>query len=266
MSISRSRNVHQFRYMMNDFEIARVNKFKDLGVIFDSKMSFREDITYRTAKARSILGLIKRHSCEFSDPSTLKCLYNALVRSRLEYGSQVWSPIYSGASQQIERVQRSFLKFIDQSSQLNYEQLCQKHRLLPLETRRQIASIMLCFDLMTGKTDCPELLSQLNFHCPMRIFRNNEFFRTSRHATNYAQSSSFNIMCKNFNDISHLFDFNLSRDVFKNLITRELGNLNWPCMLLCIILCMKRFQVFLSSLLFPGQNFLGRRTSVCYSH
>jgi hypothetical protein len=43
--------------------------------------------------------------------SPIKTLYCAYVRSNLEYGAIVWDPYTSCGSDQIERVQRKFLKY-----------------------------------------------------------------------------------------------------------------------------------------------------------
>jgi hypothetical protein len=40
------------------------------------------------------LGFVLRNGREFSDVDTLKLLYFTYVRSRLEYASIVWSPMY----------------------------------------------------------------------------------------------------------------------------------------------------------------------------
>ena len=44
------------------------------------------------SKANKTLGLIKWNCKDLSDPSTRKVLYCSLVRSKLEYSSNLWSP------------------------------------------------------------------------------------------------------------------------------------------------------------------------------
>jgi hypothetical protein len=62
-----------------------VDSITDLGVVLDSKMTFKNHIDATIAKGFAMLGFIKRLSKEFQDPYTLKSLYMSLVRSRLEY-------------------------------------------------------------------------------------------------------------------------------------------------------------------------------------
>jgi hypothetical protein len=38
-------------------------------------------------------------------------LYNALVRSNLEYNTIIWCPLYQNAIHRIEKIQRKFIKF-----------------------------------------------------------------------------------------------------------------------------------------------------------
>ena len=57
------KNVIDTQYFINDgctvHEIEKLTNMKDLGVIFDSELSFRDHIQLKVNKAYSILGLIK---------------------------------------------------------------------------------------------------------------------------------------------------------------------------------------------------------------
>jgi hypothetical protein len=80
--------------MLGGTVVDRVSSINDLGVIMDEKMTFLEHVDLMVAKAFLMLGFIRRLSLEFRDPYTLKSLYTSLVRSKLEYASCVWNPIY----------------------------------------------------------------------------------------------------------------------------------------------------------------------------
>jgi hypothetical protein len=58
-----------------------------------------------------MLVFVKRLSCEFRDPYTLKTLYVSLVRRKLEYASCVWRSFYGAHINRIERVQKKFLRY-----------------------------------------------------------------------------------------------------------------------------------------------------------
>jgi hypothetical protein len=83
----------------------------DLGVIMDSKVSFTGHIDVIVGRALAMLGFVKRLSCEFRDPDTLKTLYVFLVHPKLEYASYVWRPFYGAHIDRIERVQKKFVRY-----------------------------------------------------------------------------------------------------------------------------------------------------------
>jgi len=226
MTITRARSRKiTFDYRMNDSLINRVEKFNDLGVIFNHRLDFNDDISFRTSKARAISGLIRRHSADFNNDRALLTLFTALARSRLEYCSQVWSPYYNGTFNSIEHIQERFLKFLNRDSGITrYEDLCKKFKMDTLSLRRKMASVMFVFDLLTNKIDSPDLLSRININCPVRYLREMEFLRPERHATNYAKFEPMNVSSMLFNIVKDVFDFNVSRDTFKNQSLEKFRN------------------------------------------
>ena len=73
--------------------VSLVKVGKDLGVIFDEKLLFREHISKKIAIANRNLGLILK-SFNYLNKEMFMCLYKALVRPHLEYATQVWAPMY----------------------------------------------------------------------------------------------------------------------------------------------------------------------------
>ena len=129
---------------MNGESIERVDKFYDLGLVFSSKLSFSDDSAFRTAKAKITLGLIKRLTASLGTLKKLLTLYTSLVRSKLEYSNIIWSPTYSYIRDDSgKKIQRRFLHFLDNYSNLNYDELCQKYDVEKLQDRRN--QNRLCF-------------------------------------------------------------------------------------------------------------------------
>jgi hypothetical protein len=93
-SFSRLRHPIEFSFMLGGIILDRVNSINDLGVIMDSKMSFTGYIDVTVGRALAMLGFVKRLSCEFRDPYTLKTLYVSLVRPKLEYASNLFIYFY----------------------------------------------------------------------------------------------------------------------------------------------------------------------------
>ena len=71
--------------------MANVQSEKDVGVIFDLNMSFREDINSRATKANNIMGIIRR-TYTYLDIESFKSLLKSLVRPHLEYGAPIGNP------------------------------------------------------------------------------------------------------------------------------------------------------------------------------
>jgi len=72
-----------------------VNSIKDLGVIFDFRLNFRQHIQDKINKAYSMIGLIKRNFIHM-DKHTFVMLYKSLVRTHIEYAVSVWCPYKKG--------------------------------------------------------------------------------------------------------------------------------------------------------------------------
>ena len=70
--------------------LERVTVYKYLGILITSDLSWSAHIQAITTKARRQTGMPYRRFYKYSQPSTLKALYVALIRPLLEYGVPVW--------------------------------------------------------------------------------------------------------------------------------------------------------------------------------
>ena len=109
-----------YDYVVSGDLLERVAFKKDLGVIFDEKLSFSEHIDSVTRKAYQMLGFIFRSYKRFRNPESFITLYKAYVRSQVEYYTVVWSPIYQISIDKVERVQRKFTRMLYRKFNLNY--------------------------------------------------------------------------------------------------------------------------------------------------
>ena len=82
--------------------------------------------------AYNALHLIKRNLTPTADVSTRHSLYLALVRSKLSYCSQLWSPCTVKDSTTLEAIQRRASKYILSTSTISYRDRLIQLRLLPL--------------------------------------------------------------------------------------------------------------------------------------
>ena len=77
----------------NRTQIQKMKSEKDLGVIIDDKLKFREHITQKVNVANRNLGIMFR-PFTYMDKEIILNLYKTMVRPHIEYATQVWSPIY----------------------------------------------------------------------------------------------------------------------------------------------------------------------------
>ena len=101
-----------YAYLLDHNVLERVESIKDLSVTVSSSLSWSKKIISMSAKANSLLGMIRR-PISFDDPSPVKFqLYVSHIRSILEYCSPLWSPSNVEDISLLERVQRHATKYI----------------------------------------------------------------------------------------------------------------------------------------------------------
>ena len=67
-------------------------RYKDLGLLTSSNLSWNSHIDSITARANKVLGLVKRTCKDFKDITTLRTLYCSIDRPLLEYSCETWNP------------------------------------------------------------------------------------------------------------------------------------------------------------------------------
>lgn len=198
-------------------------RIKDIGVLLDSKLCFKDHVAYITSKALKCLGLIFRSAKHFDDIYCMKTLYCSLVRSVLEYGVVVWAPYYDSGIQLIEAVQHKFVRYAlrrlpwtDPHNLPSYVDRCKLIDLDLLEHRRKVCKASFISDVLQSHIDCPTILEMLNVDTRRRDLRSHQFFRLPIFRTNYGYNEPISGMCRIFNQCFHAFDFHLSRVSNKN--------------------------------------------------
>lgn len=214
-----------FDYSLNNLMLERVTSIKDLGVLLDSKLRFNEHIAVTTAKANAMLGFLRRNTAQFDDVHALKALYCALVRSVLEYGVQIWAPYHAVHIDRIERVQKRFVAYALRGLPWNnptnlpqYEHRCALMGIQTLASRRVMLQRLLVFDIIRSNVECSSILEHVRLHAPARQLRNHQLLWIPGHRTEYGQNNPLDMCCRLFNQVCDVFDFNISKIVFKSRI------------------------------------------------
>ena len=207
-------------YFFDGKPINRVDIVRDLGVLFDSKLTFSQHISACCSKALRMLGFVKRNTRDFKNIFTIRVLYLTLVRPHLEGSTIIWSPYFNIYIDKLESVQRKFLRYIAfkggiPSDLVDYGALQRDLNIDSLNLRRERADIIMAHKILHGSVDCPYILSQLDLYVPPRPLRENITFYVQLHRTNYGQNVAVNRIMKHANEIDldlfHLSEGSLRR-------------------------------------------------------
>ena len=109
---------------------------RDLGVTMSANASFNQHILNTVDSARQLTGWILR-TFKTRDKLPMLTLWKTLVLSKLDYCSQLWDPSKKGYIQDLELVQRDFIKRINGLSELDYWQQLKSLALYSLQRRRE---------------------------------------------------------------------------------------------------------------------------------
>jgi hypothetical protein len=142
----------RFDYHISGILLPSSLSCKDLGVLFDSKLTFSEHcstiINRGFARANMLL------KCFHSRDRNLQInLFNTFVRPILEYNSPVWSPHLNKDINAIERVQKFFTKRLRGLKSLPYEKRLTVLKQPSLKTRRARADLILLYKILHGLVD-----------------------------------------------------------------------------------------------------------------
>jgi len=224
MTFSRSRNPVIHNYYLDYFQLNRVVENLDLGITFNSNLTYNKHYLNIYKKSSSMLRFISRTCKDFTNPFTLKALYFSLVRSILEHNSSIWSPSANTHIQCLEGIQNRFLRFmsykcnIPRQQHTPYKPLLDTLNMNSLATRRNIIDFKFLYKVVNGMINSSELLNYLNFYVPRCQTRSTNTFYMQLHRTNYLINAPINRMMKLANDTQiDLFNFN-SIESFYNII------------------------------------------------
>lgn len=210
ITFSRKHSNIIFSYKLKNQSVSSVNYIRDLGLVQDSKLLYDRHIDNIIKKASRSLGFIIRSCAKFKNIKPIKILYCSLVRSILEYASEVWNPRYDYYINRIESIQRKFLRYIQFKTgiyDISYDLRCKRHHLLPLQLRRRIADLSYLHKIINGSIDSPELLECVKMKVPTRSSRTGFQLHVPKANTNYRQNSFFVRVSRQFNAMANEIDF-----------------------------------------------------------
>lgn len=225
MSYTTKQHTITYNYCLGSHILARPDTFCDLGIIFDKKLSFTNQIVHVTAKTYKSLGFIIRNTTNFQNINAVKLLYTTLVRSHSEYASIIWCPKYRIHIDNLEKIQRRFLKYLYYKIEGTYPpigypqaELLTRYSIDSLEDRRTKAYLIFLYNLLRNNIDCQQILNMLNFHVPRPPSRLHNTFYLPATRTNVKKYSPLHNMCNFCNNLHGTVDiFSCNLAFLKNL-------------------------------------------------
>ena len=119
---------------------------KDIGVLFDRKMLFRQHIGSIVKKVNRMIGLT-RHTFHYMDEEVLRLLYTSLMRPHMEYADWIWSPHLKVDIAQLENAQRRVTRLVPELRDRCYEDCLRALNLPRLLYRRRLMDMIQTFSV-----------------------------------------------------------------------------------------------------------------------
>ena len=165
---------------------------KDLGILVDMDLKWRQQIATATASATQLAGWAMRVFRSRTKEVVLT-LYKALIRPKLEYGCVVWHPHLISDIATLESVQRTMTSRIEHMERLNYWERLDKLNLFSMQRRRERYICMMMFNIYSGR-----LHNNLN----LCFYETSRYGPKCRRKTLTARNHRINtIRCSSFSDI-----------------------------------------------------------------
>lgn len=130
-------------------DISTKDTVKDLGVLFSNDLTYNSHIQMIVNKVKNISSWVYR-TFKTREQSTMLTLWKSLVIPHLDYCSQLWSPSKRLLMQDLEKLQKSFLKGVELPHNLNYWEKLKYLSLYSLERRRERYQIIYTWCIIEG--------------------------------------------------------------------------------------------------------------------
>jgi hypothetical protein len=222
INFTKKRNVLVFQYNILNIPLEHVDIVRDLGVWFDSKLSFRTHYDTIIMRARRMLGFINRVAKPFKNSDSLIVLYNSLVRNILEYCSTIWSPCYDNHISRLESIQKRFLRGLSFKLGLgkvlkSYDERLLKFKVDSLLMRRQLSDLSTLHKIANSTFDS-DILSHVSLRFTSKSNRRQHLFYIPLSKNNVSQNSPLIRMCKKYNSICKEFDLDIFHQNLKSFL------------------------------------------------
>ncbi|CAL4077013.1 unnamed protein product, partial [Meganyctiphanes norvegica] len=130
-------------------DIRNSETVKDLGIITNKSMTFKEHIQSTVLACKRISGMILR-TFTTRDPEIMLKLFSTYIRSRIEYCCCIWSPNLQYEIDELERLQKTFTSKIEGMEEKDYHERLKLLNLYSLERRRERYLVIYAWQMIEG--------------------------------------------------------------------------------------------------------------------
>ena len=181
---------------------------KDLGIHMSQDCTFGFHIRNVAVATKGLCNWVLR-VFQTRDEMSMKKLFTYLIRSKLEYGCQIWNPTKKQEIVELEMVQRQFIKRIEDMEHLTYPEQLKKLKFYSLERRRERYLIIYLWKMMENLVPkCIDLKRRnggrngRSFRLPLLCRTASTRLKTIRDESFFVQSVKlFNSLPRNIRDL-----------------------------------------------------------------
>ena len=200
-------------------EIEKCLDEKDLGVYFDTTLSFDKHIQQAISKANQKMGMIRR-TFKFMDRDMFITLYKAFVRPHLEYGNLIAYPYLKRQSSALEKVQRRATKSLTDCKDMTYGERLRFLRMPSLKARRLRGDLIEMFKIYHRIEDID--FDSLFTKATLDTTRQSEGKLYVQYARTNKRKFSFTIrVVKEWNILPNNIKLAKNTNEFKNLLDKD---------------------------------------------
>ena len=196
---------------------------KDLGVLMLNSGDFKDHISKIVETVRDLSAWILR-SFKSRSRSLMLQLWKSIVIPRLDYCSQLWNPHQASAIQQLEELQKSFVRRINGFREMDYWAALKQLGLYSLQRRRERYQVIYLWSIIESKvpniptTSGSQLIKTQSepdsrrgrmIHIP--LVKRSRYSTLRYHSLPFHGARLFNKMPSELRNLS-----NVSKDMFKS--------------------------------------------------
>ena len=129
--------------------IEEKSQLKDLGVILSNDATFKQHISQKVTSLKAKIGWVMR-TFHTRDKQPMLTLWKQLIIFDHDYCSQAWSPSKTGEIQELELLQKAFVRKIKGMQGLSYWEQLRELNLYSLERRRERYMAIYTWKILEG--------------------------------------------------------------------------------------------------------------------